>query len=465
MKKFYRKQKKEIERQKKLKKLKHKYNQFAVQALGNRNSTAPTFYQHLADQRSMADQQKPYPRFSPILMHLATQKNVFSDVKESDTDSDIVLPVPKIFSLIEYGPESFNFIKLLFLALYSRKAVKIQIDYQHCTRIEPDASAVLDVLLREFIQNIHMCRSLRLSTTRSIEPINFQRPEIEKILFSIGSYSVLRKLSIKFPGIESFPLRTGTFTEPKKRELDNTELVDYIITCLSKCNRILTGDAERELSDIIGEVMANAEEHSSTKRRFVIGYFTFSPEDPNTLGTFHLVIFNFGDTIYQKFKDPNCPNQGVVKQMTELSRQYLSKGWFRSLIDEPSFEEETLWTLYSLQQGVTRFKDWHRGSGTMEFIESFFSLKGDDLPDEDSRLTLFSGNTRIIFDGSYKPNTVFRPDELNGAEIPIKIMTFNRSCKIDKRPDRKFVNFADNFFPGTMIVAKIRIKSSNTEPN
>lgn len=462
MNKFTRKQKKEIERQKKLKKLRHQYNQFVVRVPGNRNATAPTFYQHFADQRSMADQQKPYPGFSPILIHLATQKNVFSDVKESDTDSDIVLLVPKIFSLIEYGPESFNFIKRLFLALYSRKAVKIQIDYQHCTRIEPDASAVLDVLLREFIQNIHKCRSLRLSTTRSIEPINFQRPEIERILFSIGSYSVLRKLSINFPGIDSFPLQTGSFADPKKREVDNTELVDYIITCLSKCNRILTGDAERELSEIIGEVMANAEEHSSTKRRFVIGYFTFSPEDPNTLGTFHLVIFNFGDTIYQKFKDPNCPNQGVVQQMTELSQRYLSKGWFQSFIGEPGFEEETLWTLYSLQQGVTRFEGWKRGNGTMEFIESFFALKGDGLPDEDSCLALFSGNTRIMFDGTYTPERISKQND-DGTQTDIKLMTFNRSCRIDERPDRKFVNFTDNFFPGTMIVAKICIKSSNTE--
>lgn len=421
----------------------------------NGRSTIPTFYQYLADQR------KSYPAFSPILLHLAAQKKVFSDVKKVDTSSDIILQVPVIFSLIENGSESFNFIKRLFLALYSRKPVNVQIDYQHCTRIEPDASAVLDVLLQEFKRNIDDCRRIGLSTTRSIGPINFQRPEIVKILFSIGSYKVLKGISIDFPGIESFPLQTGSFTDPKKREIDNTELVDYIITCLSKCNRILTGDAEHELSEIIGEVMANAEEHSSIKKRFVIGYFTFSPEDPNTLGTFHLVIFNFGDTIYQKFKDPDCPNQGVVRQMTELSQRYLSKGWFQSFMGEPGFAEETLWTLYSLQQGVTRFNQ-RRGNGTMEFIESFFALKGDGLPDEDSHLALFSGNTRIMFDGTYTPETVSKQND-DGTQTDIKVMTFNRSCRIDERPDRKFVNFTDNFFPGTMIVAKIRVKPSNTE--
>lgn len=261
-----------------------------------------------------------------------------------------------------------------------------------------------------------------------------------------------------------FPLRVGTFDSPSQRERDNTDLVDYIIACLDKCNRVLTGDAEKELSEIIGEVLANAEEHSSTKKRFVIGYFTYSPEDASILGTFHLVIFNFGDTIYQKFKDPCCPNQHVVRQMTELSEQYLSKGWFQSLIGKPGFEEETLWTLYSLQQGVTRFKGWHRGNGTMEFIESFFALKGDNLPDEDSRMTLFSGNTRITFDGTYTPETVSKLNE-DATQADIKLMTFNRSCRIDEQPDRKFVNFTDNFFPGTMIVAKIRIKNSNTELN
>ncbi len=130
-----------------------------------------------------------------------------------------------------------------------------------------------------------------------------------------------------------FPLRVGTFANPSQREIDNTELVDYIIACLSKCNRVLTGDAESELSEIIGEVLANAEEHSSTKKRYVVGYFTYNPSDSDIVGTLNLTIFNFGDTIYQKFKDPDCPNQGVVKQMQALSEQYLTKGWFQNPLE------------------------------------------------------------------------------------------------------------------------------------
>lgn len=456
MKKLYRIQQKEAKRKKRLTKLKGEYRRLVQNARNNKHSYIPAFYQYLADQR------KSYPAFSHVLQHLSSQKNAFDSTEWIDTSSDITLAVPKVFSLVENCKESLKFIKLVFLALHSRKSVRIKIDYRHCERIEPDASAVLDVLLRDFIRNIHSCRSLGVSTTRSIEPINFGHPEILRILFSIGSYKVLNGLSIDIPGVMPFPLRVGTFANPSQREIDNTELVDYIIACLSKCNRVLTGDAESELSEIIGEVLANAEEHSSTKKRYVVGYFTYNPSDSDIVGTLNLTIFNFGDTIYQKFKDPDCPNQGVVKQMQALSEQYLTKGWFQNPFGEPGFEEETLWTLYSLQQGVTRFKE-HRGSGTIKFIENFFALKGDGLPDEDSQLTLFSGNTRVMFDGTYKPETIPKLND-DGTQGKIKVMSFNRSCKINERPDRRFVNFADNFFPGTIIVAKIRIKSSNTEP-
>jgi len=36
-----------------------------------------------------------------------------------------------------------------------------------------------------------------------------------------------------------------------------------------------------------------------------------------------------------------------------------------------------------------------------------------------------------------------------------KYMTFNESGRIEDKPDSKFVKFIDNYFPGTIISAKI----------
>ena len=403
----------------------------------------------------------PRPPFSETIKCLATQINAFSPVAKVKP-IDNVFDVPTVFSLSDNCAESFAFLQHLFVALYAHQPIRVYIDYQYCKRIDLDASVVLDVILGEFIQNMRACYKTGHRTTRSVGPINYGRSEIMEILFSIGSYRILKGWSMDFPGIIPFPLRVGTFSEPGQREVDNTELVSYISKCLGQCERTLTGDAEKELSEIIGEVLANAEEHSTTRRRYLIGYFKLNKDQVDSLGTFNLVVFNFGDTIYEKFKDPACQNQETVNQMRSLSTIYTERGFFARFLGKQRFEEESLWTLYALQQGVTRYKDWERGNGTMEFIESFFALKGDNLYDDTSRLTLFSGNTRIIFDGSYAPKTSIRVNS-DGIAEEVKVMTFNRSGDIREQPDPRFVNFANEFFPGTMISAKICIKPSNTE--
>jgi hypothetical protein len=231
--------------------------------------------------------------------------------------------------------------------------------------------------------------------------------------------------------------------------LDTTKLVDYVLDCLKTLNRKLTSDKLDDLSTVIGEILINAEEHSTTKHRFSIGYFHEINGDGKHYGLFRLVILNFGKTIYEKFKDPECPNQHVVSKMKNLSEQYTKKKFFVF----KQFEEETLWTLYALQDGVTSIAPERyikRGNGSIQFIESFFNIKGRMKEFDDvSRMTILSGNTNITFDGSYNITKGLVDDE------EYKYMTFNESGRIEDKPDSKFVKFIDNYFPGTIISAKI----------
>jgi len=97
------------------------------------------------------------------------------------------------------------------------------------------------------------------------------------------------------------------------KEIHITETVEYVLECLEKMDRQLDGVEISNISDLLGEVIANAEEHSSLGYRYSIGYFKMD-DNPNyeILGELNLSIFNFGQTIYQKFKDPACPNPSVV---------------------------------------------------------------------------------------------------------------------------------------------------------
>ena len=399
----------------------------------------------------------PKPDYPINIRYLLTIPELFSRNQHNHRE-DGHLFIPQCFSLIENYEDSFDFLKRLFIVLHRNKLDEIILDYSKCDRIDVDASIYMDVLLAEFIAYIDRCRKLGYNDIliKGITPINFEKENIQKILLSIGAFRNIKGISFKFPDVEELPVLINDQNNPdvwKNSEIDQTTIVDYIIKCMKRLGRELTIETETSFYKVIGEVMSNAEEHSTMPHRFAIGYFQETHIDDEHFGIFNFSIFNFGDTIYQTFKDEKCPNKKAVKQMTELSEDYTKKGWFR----KSSFEEETLWTLYALQDGVTS-KEKKRGNGSIQYIENFFKLKGDLNNDDISRLVVLSGNTRILFDGTY--NIIEKMKE--GGKRKYKMITFNNSGEISDVPDKNFVTFAPYFFPGTMISARILIKFDNT---
>lgn len=374
------------------------------------------------------------------------------------------LYVPKVFSLSdeEHQAESFRFINRLFAVLYNQQVVNLYIDYEHCEQIDVDASVCMDVLLQNFIRYFKECTRERVHRhLKGITPVNIKNGDVAKVLFSVGGMSLLGNINLQFPDVIPLRLQTGDRRQrdsSQRRDLEITNIVDYVVDCLDKMGHELTHTAETQLYRIVGEVLINASEHATTDLRYSVGYFKKQSQNDDVLGVLQLVIMNFGDSIYEKFKDPACPNQEVVAQMKELSETYTQKRWFRSA----EFEEETLWTLYALQGRVTSHKGWRRGNGSIHFIENFFGLKGSTEFDDLSRMTILSGNTRIIFDGSYQIGS--QPTFRNGKTYQHQVMPFNQSGSLHEQPDKKFVKFASDYFPGTMLSAKICIKPGNTAP-
>lgn len=398
------------------------------------------------------------PEYSDTIKYISSKIDLISPQKIRISKDGIYL-IPKIFSLSENYSESSAFLKMLFHVLLNQTNTRIKLDYSKCERIDLDASVLMDIILGEFIFHYKNCQKNRYPVAIiDIKPINFNNESIKKILFSIGAFTSINGFQINYEDIIPYPLRFGINKHPnasKMREVHITEMVDYVLKCMTKMGRTLTAEAEANLFTIIGEVLINAEDHSSGDKSFSIGYFQDKEENGEHIGIFHLVVLNFGKTIYEMFSDPNCPNPSVVEDMRALSAEYTRKGFF----SKAQFEEQCLWSLYALQEGVTSKADWKRGNGSIRFIDSFFNLKGDNKKDNISNLSILSGNTRIVFDGTYRLQ-----DRVKGKQPKkFKMMTFNDSGDIAIAPDKKYVTFADNYFPGTLISAKICLKEFNTE--
>jgi len=364
--------------------------------------------------------------------------------------------VPKEFSLISKPKESYDFVRDVASALILQKAKKISIDYSNCEKISLDAQIFLDVILKDIISFYKRCSEYKKTrpAVKSIGGDNVVVDDVRKMLWSIGSPAIHADSSIRYSDIVSYKLciHNSLSKSPKsinRKDIDTTNLVDYVKDSLARVNRELSDDKIEDLCIVISEILINAEEHSSNKFRFSIGYFTEKNDNGLHYGVFRLVIMNFGQTIYEKFKDPDCPNPNSVQKMKDLSQVYNNKKFF----SPKEFEEETLWTLYSLQEGVTctdpiEYKK--RGNGSIRFIESFFNIKGEnELQKDISQMTILSGNTKIVFDGTYK----ISENVMNGEKF--QYMTFNESGNIMNKPDANFVSFVQNYFPGTIISAEI----------
>lgn len=374
--------------------------------------------------------------------------------------------IPNHFSMIENSKESMNVLRSIVAAFMFQTYEELWLDYKNCVTVDLPTQVFLDSILLDIDEFIKSCKKaniykyVRLS---SVGGKNIDNQNVVRLLYSVGSPVELINKQVAYKDI--IPYRLRRFDKDKlsinsalvQKEIDTTTLLDYVNSCLSRVKKNLSRETSMDLGYVIGETLINAEEHSSLKYRYLIGYFEECNQDGKHFGLLNLVIMNFGQTIYEKFKYPieNIPiNTECLSKMKKLSDQFKSHSLFR----KDKFTEETLWTLYSLQGGVSCIprEISQRGNGTIQFINSFFKLKGDENVDNISRMFLLSGNTRIDFDGTYKLVDV--KDE-NGS--PRGIISFNQTGKLTDAPDEKYVRNVPDYFPGTIIFAKLLINDDD----
>ncbi len=370
------------------------------------------------------------------------------------------IEIPDIFSIIDNTNESYEILRKIISALLLERNNKVILDYHFCNKVDLSTQVLLDIILQDFFLFIKNCQQNNKQVI-GIFPVTIGgsniNNKIDKLLFSVGSPAVLNKDQRKFDDIIPYPLcihDTESSKDPIKKieskDLDTTALAEYVLESLARMNKSLSSEKLDDLCTVIGEILINAEEHSTTRYRFSIGYFEEKKEGEKHYGIFRLVILNFGQTIYEKFKDPDCPNKPIVDKMKTLSDSYTK----RNLLKWKTFEEESLWTLYALQEGVTSIPK-KRGNGSIQFIESFFNIKESVEADNFSRLLILSGNTKIIFDGTY----CIEEKEIDYHKF--KVMTFNKTGNIEDKPDNNFVRYSDSYFPGTLISAKILLNDDD----
>lgn len=361
------------------------------------------------------------------------------------------LKVPRHFSLTHAPAESYLFLCALIRFMHKVPSPQLLLDYHDCVQPDLDASVCMDAILRLFIEH-HCIARIRLGKKGracSVDAINMNHDQVRRFFYSTGAHRSVKGHGKSYDHIISCPLKVSLRDPARKgrNEVTITDLLEHLQKCLARFGKKLTAKDEERFGDIIGEVLANAEEHSSLPLNYAIAHFEEYQDEAHS-GRFQIVIFNFGQTIYERLNDANAclTKDTILPQMRDLSTHYNRKNLFG--FGKAPFQEECLWTLFALQDGVSSISN-HRGTGSTQFITDFLALRSK-APNKKSLLTLMSGNTRIQFDGSYLIH-----ESKNAAGETHRRITFNQSNSLSDPPDPKVVTFAPAYFPGTLLYADI----------
>jgi hypothetical protein len=236
-----------------------------------------------------------------------------------------------------------------------------------------------------------------------------------------------------------------------RQELAATKLRKYIDQCLGTEGYQLTDDGKSKLLQLVTEMLDNAEQHSRTDDRWhVIAYF--SRMEAESGGICHIAIFNFGDSISQSLRHSDADE--IKREIKALASFHRNKNWFGL----SNWKDEVLWTLYALQQGITRFagtaEGQLRGNGTVTMIEFF-----EDLAGPGARMCLVSGSAYVLFDGTHRLTEGRR----GTSDVRWKVIAFNDLNDLYVPPDGKYVHALKDRFPGTVVSLRFQIEASYLE--
>ncbi|NJD03421.1 MAG: hypothetical protein FIA99_12700 [Ruminiclostridium sp.] len=350
-------------------------------------------------------------------------------------DGTAYIKIPEVFSLSENPDKTIDTLKQIYYYGTIKNVKKIFFDHSECNTLGIGASTIMDIIVMEMNNSRKMLHKEfelegKLPPEGNVRDFIRTSGILKHLGFAESIKNNIRKLELIISGESDFV---------------STEIVDYILQCLSTQKLTLKKEGKQKLSEMLGEIIDNCKAHGGDlKKWYTLGHYNLHRN--GKYGECHLVIFNFGQTIYESLNSADT-TRSTIKSLRSITKKHIT------LFRQNEWTVENLWTLYALQDGVSRFrnkKDPDRGTGTIKLIDGLQSI-GKNKDGGHPIMTITSGHTQIYFDGTYNLK-----EELIGNERR-QIIAFNEDNDLKKPPDKKYVRMLNNYFPGTIISMKFYI--------
>lgn len=345
---------------------------------------------------------------------------------------------PTRFSFIESPDDTLQAVADFARAASGRERI-VEVLQGDCEEIDLCAAAALNALALS-AKFEHRMR-FRGDYPKQAEP--------KEIVLATGLPKCLGLPLPEMKAFRTFPLVRGkkghiSATEASAKEAETQRLVEYLDSCLQTYGFALSAAGKDYFGKLVGEVITNAEEHSGRTFWWIAAYLRQPPG--RSYGDCHLTVFNFGRSLAESLQQ--LPRRARLRM--EIDR--LIRVQRRARFFMPSrWTEENLWTLYALQEGVSRRNDetdllGHYGLGTVKMIETFQHLGQTTLPGTQPMMCVVSGRTHVLFDNRYRmqPKKTARGEER-------RVIAFNPQNDLRRPPDPLSVRNLRRPFPGTLI--------------
>ncbi len=378
-------------------------------------------------------------------------------------DGAILLDVPINFSFCEEYSKSMLFIKEFASSIYDYPGYEITLNFKKCKKADSAALFVLQIIRMELVEKLEKFQK-QLTYTEiipKIKVINSLSLDVLRLMRSNGypinktNISEIENDSNLVP-LHSMGYYKGMGSQKhyleNKKTIYGNKVINYLNECFSSLGYEFTETYKNRLHGIIGEVLGNAEDHSNEGTWFISG--NFSEEKSNDINEenvseLNLTILNFGESFYEGFYNKRQKNHEQFDLINEKVKKLLS------LDLKSRLEEEQLFTLWMMSDGITRlkYKEPSRGTGTMSFINSFVDLaeyvniKKGFIPN----LSLFTGSTQLICDNDNKPF----------VKGTVNCLSLNSENDLTKLPRESHLKKLNTHFPGTLLSIKIYLNKNH----
>ncbi|MBS7698672.1 MULTISPECIES: hypothetical protein [unclassified Chelatococcus] len=340
------------------------------------------------------------------------------------------------FSLIDYPAETLKAIKKLAAIECEAATAHLHFDDDHCIDIAP--YLVLAEIWDDMAHVFHGGR-MSMPVQKVVEAVGLRKPlgmrlELASDLSDVWAFPLRRR---RPPRTSKSPDRD---LAPQPREKVSDDFCDAIDEWLLEAAELgLTTSGKSQFSNIIGELLDNAERHSDPVSKdgswSVAAFMARRREGGEEVFRCHMAFLSVGASIAESLDTAEKRTQDdIVAYATRHKRTGQSAA--------------TLATLIALQDGVTRDADASAhsrgGVGFQDVFEFVSGLGATTEPNREPRITIVSGSSCIQLRPPYllgRRGDAFRP----------RVLWCNANNSPDEPPDRQFVFDLEDRFAGTVI--------------